>query len=119
MSTKFPKPLVYISDLTHTVNGISANTFPLGSSYVYSYVKSKLGHILDFELFKFHEELKLSLVNGMHSVYAMESLAKMGENVMISGDDQLVDKNVTMQIEAIVDDVDAMQRVHLALSEKP
>ena len=57
------KPLVYISDLTHTVHGISANTFPLGSSYVYSYAKSKLGEFLDFELFKFPDDLSQAIID--------------------------------------------------------
>ena len=56
-SPKRDKPIVYISDLTHTVNGISANTFPLGSSYVFAYAKSKLGHLFDFDLFKFPDDL--------------------------------------------------------------
>ena len=59
-SSKSAKPVVYISDLTHTVGGISANTFPLGSSYVFAYSKSKLGDLLDFDLFKYPD---LSLIH--------------------------------------------------------
>lgn len=56
------KPVVYISDLTHTVNGISANTFPLGSSYVFAYAKSKLGNRFDFDLFKFPDDLSDAII---------------------------------------------------------
>ena len=37
------KKNIWISDLTHTAQGISANTFPLGASYVYSYAKQEFG----------------------------------------------------------------------------
>ena len=30
---------IWLSDLTHTAQGISAATFPLGVSFVYSYAK--------------------------------------------------------------------------------
>ena len=36
------KKKVWISDLTHTAQGISANTFPLGASYVAVYAKKEL-----------------------------------------------------------------------------
>ena len=62
------KPIVYISDLTHTVNGISANTFPLGSSYVFAYAKSKLGHLFDFDLFKFPDDLSNAINHSPPSV---------------------------------------------------
>ena len=60
-SPKSAKPVVYISDLTHTVHGISANTYPLGSSYVFAYAKSKLGDLLDFNLFKFPDDLSSAI----------------------------------------------------------
>ena len=34
---------IWFADLTHTAQGISAATFPLGVSYVYSYAKKTLG----------------------------------------------------------------------------
>ena len=37
------KKKIWISDLTHTAQGISANTFPLGASYVAAYAKKELG----------------------------------------------------------------------------
>tara|TARA_B100002003_G_scaffold161728_1_gene150133 strand:- start:488 stop:2524 length:2037 start_codon:yes stop_codon:yes gene_type:complete len=51
------KPHIWISDLTHTAQGISANTFPLGASYVYSYSKQKMGKDFNFKLFKFPDNL--------------------------------------------------------------
>ena len=51
------KPHIWISDLTHTAQGISANTFPLGASYVYSYAKQQLGKDFNFKLFKFPDNL--------------------------------------------------------------
>ena len=32
---------IWIADLTHTAQGISANTFPLGASYVAAYAKKR------------------------------------------------------------------------------
>lgn len=55
------KPNVWISDLTHTALGISANTFPLGASYVYSYAKQQLGKDFDFKLFKLPNNLSAEL----------------------------------------------------------
>lgn len=57
----FQKEAIYISDLTHTAQGISANTFPLGASYVFSYAKQQLGDSFDFKLFKFPDELSKNL----------------------------------------------------------
>ena len=51
------KQNIWISDLTHTAQGISANTFPLGASYVYSYAKQQLGKDFNFKLFKFPDNL--------------------------------------------------------------
>jgi hypothetical protein len=54
-------PQVFVSDLTHTKQGISAATFPLGASYVYSYTKKHLEKEIDFKLFKFPEDLNDAL----------------------------------------------------------
>jgi len=56
---------IWISDLTHTTQGISAATFPLGASYVYSYAKEKVGKDFDFKLFKFPEDLSAELNKGL------------------------------------------------------
>ena len=52
---------IWISDLTHTAQGISAATFPLGVSFVLSYAKQKLGNEFNFKLFKFPSRLAEAL----------------------------------------------------------
>ncbi len=52
---------IWIVDLTHTAQGISANTFPLGASYVYSYAKRELENDFNFRLFKFPDHLSKAL----------------------------------------------------------
>ena len=52
-----PKPKIYFADLTHTAQGISSPSFPLGISFVVSYAKQHLGHEYDFKLFKFPADL--------------------------------------------------------------
>ena len=51
------KPHIWISDLTHTAQGFSSLSFPLGASYVYSYAKQQLGKDYNFKLFKLPENL--------------------------------------------------------------
>lgn len=46
------KRKIYFADLTHTAQGISAPTFPLGISFVVSYAIKELGGEFDFQLFK-------------------------------------------------------------------
>ena len=53
---------IYISDLTHTEQGIVARVFPLGASCIYSYAKEKLGSDFNFRLFKFPKNLNDALV---------------------------------------------------------
>ena len=55
------KKKIYLADLTHTAQGISAPTFPLGISFVASYAVKELGSELDFQLFKFPEVLERAL----------------------------------------------------------
>ncbi len=43
---------IWISDLTHTTQGISAATFPLGASFVYSYAKKTFKEEFDFNKVK-------------------------------------------------------------------
>ena len=50
------KPEIWFADLTHTAQGISANTFPLGVSFVVSYAKQQFGNEFAFKLFKFPDE---------------------------------------------------------------
>ncbi|PIR19356.1 MAG: radical SAM protein, partial [Elusimicrobia bacterium CG11_big_fil_rev_8_21_14_0_20_64_6] len=55
---------IFFADLTHTAQGISAPTFPLGVSYVASYVRQQLGKEFDFHLFKFPADLERALVEA-------------------------------------------------------
>lgn len=48
---------IFLADLTHTGSGISALTFPLGTSFVASYAQKVLGDQFDFKLFKFPDLL--------------------------------------------------------------
>jgi radical SAM superfamily enzyme YgiQ (UPF0313 family) len=52
----------YFADLTHTAQGISAATFPLGVSYVMSYAQQELGRDLDCRLFKFPSDLDRAIL---------------------------------------------------------
>ncbi|MBI4179204.1 radical SAM protein [bacterium] len=52
---------IYFADLTHTAQGISAATFPLGVSFVASYARKMLGPAYDVRLFKFPNDLDEAL----------------------------------------------------------
>ena len=56
------KNKIYFADITHTAQGISAATFPLGVSYVMSYAKFCFGSDFEFSLFKFPEHLNKALI---------------------------------------------------------
>ena len=56
-----PNNSIFFADLTHTAQGISAPTFPLGVSYVAAYAKQELGHDFDFRLFKFPADLERAI----------------------------------------------------------
>lgn len=49
---------IFFADMTHTAQGISAATFPLGVSFVMSYAKCRFGKEFDFSLFKFPAHLQ-------------------------------------------------------------
>tara|TARA_B100000470_G_scaffold81726_1_gene63007 strand:- start:634 stop:858 length:225 start_codon:yes stop_codon:yes gene_type:complete len=55
------KKAIWISDLTHTAQGIGANGFPLGASYIYTYAKKIFGNEFDFKLFKLPAHLEEEL----------------------------------------------------------
>ncbi len=59
------KKKIYFADLTHTAQGISASTFPLGVSFVVSYAKQELGANYEFSLFKFPKDLSDALNKEM------------------------------------------------------
>ena len=52
---------IFFADLTHTAQGISAPTFPLGVSYVAAYAQQELGKDFNFRLFKFPADLERAL----------------------------------------------------------
>lgn len=52
---------IFMADLTHTAQGVSAPTFPLGISYVMSYAQKLYGKIFDFRLFKYPRDLTEAL----------------------------------------------------------
>jgi radical SAM superfamily enzyme YgiQ (UPF0313 family) len=58
---------IIFADLTHTAQGTSAPTFPLGVSYVLSYAQYRFAAHFNFELFKFPDSLskRLSQVSPM------------------------------------------------------
>ena len=49
--------IFYFADLTHTAQGVSAPTFPLGVSYVASYVNNYFAEDCSVKIFKFLDEL--------------------------------------------------------------
>ena len=55
------KRQIWFADLTHTAQGISAATFPLGVSYVLSYAKQEMEKDYSFRLFKFPSQLDRAL----------------------------------------------------------
>lgn len=64
------KPSIYFADLTHTAQGISASTFPLGVSFVMSYARKELGDQIDTQLFKMPEDLEVALSKKMPTILA-------------------------------------------------
>ncbi len=59
---------IWISDLTHTEQGIVSRTFPLGASCVFSYAKKELGSEFNFRLFKFPSKLNEALSKKIPSM---------------------------------------------------
>jgi len=64
---------IWLSDLSHTAQGISAATFPLGVSFVYSYSKQMLGDEFNFELFKFPSHLNQALSKKFPTVLSFSN----------------------------------------------
>ena len=52
---------IWISDLTHTEQGLVSRTLPLGASCIFSYGKKELGNEFNFRLFKFPSNLSEAL----------------------------------------------------------
>ena len=55
------KKKIWISDLTHTAQGISANTFPLGASYVAAYTKKELNEFFEENIGFFTKSSRLRI----------------------------------------------------------
>jgi radical SAM superfamily enzyme YgiQ (UPF0313 family) len=65
---------VYFADLTHTVTGMNAPTFPLGISFVHSYAKKMLEEEnYAFELFKFPNELAEAITKYPPTILALSN----------------------------------------------
>ena len=64
---------IWLSDLTHTAQGISAATFPLGVSFVYSYAKKVFGNEFNFDLFKFPSHLDKALSKQLPTVLSFSN----------------------------------------------
>ena len=64
---------IWISDLSHTAQGITNRTFPLGASFIYSYAKQELGDEFDFKLFKFPKDLSQELKKKLPTILAFSN----------------------------------------------
>ena len=64
---------IWFADLTHTAQGISAATFPLGISFVYSYAKKIFGKEFNFDLFKFPSHLDEALNKQLPTVLSFSN----------------------------------------------
>ena len=67
------KKAIWISDLTHTAQGIGANGFPLGASYIYAYAKKIFGNEFDFKLFKFPAHLEEELRSVSPTIFSFSN----------------------------------------------
>ena len=63
----------YFADLTHTAQGISAPTFPLGIAYVASSIRERLGEDCSIKLFKFPDQLTESILHERPDVLFMSN----------------------------------------------
>ena len=67
------KKNIWISDLTHTAQGIGANGFPLGASYVYSYAKKTFENEFNFKLFKLPIHLQEALQHTSPTIFSFSN----------------------------------------------
>ena len=67
------KKAIWISDLTHTAQGIGANGFPLGASYIYAYAKKIFGNEFDFKLFKLPAHLEEDLRSTSPTIFSFSN----------------------------------------------
>ena len=67
------KHQIFLADLTHTVRGIHASTFPLGTAFVASYAKKILADSFEIRLFKFPDDLCKALSENQPKVLALSN----------------------------------------------
>jgi hypothetical protein len=67
------KRRVYFADLTHTAQGISAATFPLGISFVVSHARDLFGAEYDFRLFEFPDALEQAMPQDFPDMLCMSN----------------------------------------------
>ena len=67
------KNKIYIADLTHTANGLTSITFPLGTALVTSYAKHIFNDSFEFRIFKFHDQLTQAISENPPSVLALSN----------------------------------------------
>ena len=67
------KKAIWISDLTHTAQGIGANGFPLGASYIYAYAKKIFRNEFDFKLFKLPAHLEEELRSTSPTIFSFSN----------------------------------------------
>lgn len=68
-----PKPRVLLGDLTHTAQGISALTFPLGTAYITAYARRELGEHFDFDLIKWPETMAKRVLEDRPKILAFSN----------------------------------------------
>jgi tRNA A37 methylthiotransferase MiaB len=64
---------IFLADLTHTMRGIQALTFPLGTAFVAAYAKKVLGEDFTFSLFKFPDKLSEAIDHGCPRVLGLSN----------------------------------------------
>ena len=57
---------IYLADLTHTFIALANGAFPLGASYIASFVKKELGDKVDLKIFKYPSDLEEKLESEGH-----------------------------------------------------
>jgi len=64
---------IYVADLTHTAQGVSAPTFPLGAAFIAAHAKAQLGPEFGVTLFKYPTELATALADAPPTVLAFSN----------------------------------------------
>ena len=64
---------IWISDLSHTAQGITNRTFPLGASFIFSYAKQELSNEFEFKLFKFPSNLAEAMNKKLPTILAFSN----------------------------------------------